>query len=155
MKRFLLGTLLFGLAALAAPSRAAAQTLEEDRCACEREYEACNEVCRALSSPLDRALCWGACTTAYGACLAAAEVRHRLPFPRNPSCNGGSSFGDDVSSAEDCSDDGSGYGGGSGGGDLGGGGGLSCREEYIYIEVDYGDGSGWHTWWEGWATVCE
>lgn len=45
-------------------------------------------------------------------------------------------------------------GGSSGGGDGGGGGGGgNCHVEYIYIEVNYGNG--WETWWEGYATVCE
>jgi hypothetical protein len=44
-------------------------------------------------------------------------------------------------------------GGGGGGEDEGGGG--QCREEYVYVEVDYGDGTGWHVIWEGTATVCE
>ncbi len=38
-------------------------------------------------------------------------------------------------------------GGGEGGG--GGGGGGGCVDEWIIIEIDYGDGTGWHTWWEG------
>ena len=41
--------------------------------------------------------------------------------------------------------------GGSGGSS---GGGTGCRWEYIYIDVDYGDGTGWHEVWEGWAQVC-
>ncbi|HEY0151325.1 MAG TPA: hypothetical protein VGB92_04965 [Longimicrobium sp.] len=44
-------------------------------------------------------------------------------------------------------------GGGGGGEDDGGGG--QCREEYVYVEVDYGDGTGWHVIWEGTATVCD
>jgi hypothetical protein len=45
-------------------------------------------------------------------------------------------------------------GGGSGGGG-GGGGGTTCREEYVVVEVNYGDGTGWHVIWEGLAIVCE
>jgi len=44
----------------------------------------------------------------------------------------------------------------SGGGtiaDSGGGTTTSCHQEYIYVDVDYGDGD-WVTVWEGWATVC-
>jgi hypothetical protein len=32
---------------------------------------------------------------------------------------------------------------------------LNCTKAYITIEIDYGDGTGWHTWWEGWANVCQ
>ena len=42
--------------------------------------------------------------------------------------------------------------GGGGGG--GGGGGDDCTSEWIIVEVDYGDGTGWHTLWQGYATVC-
>lgn len=40
------------------------------------------------------------------------------------------------------------------GGGGGGGGPDPCYQEYIYLEVDYGDGTGWHVVWEGYATVC-
>lgn len=43
--------------------------------------------------------------------------------------------------------------GGGGGG--GGGDGTQCREEYAIVEVNYGDGTGWHVIWEGTVTVCE
>lgn len=43
-------------------------------------------------------------------------------------------------------------GGGGGGGDGGGSG--QCRQEWVIVEVNYGDGSGWHVIWEGYATVC-
>lgn len=36
----------------------------------------------------------------------------------------------------------------------GGGGGDSCQMEYIIVEINYGDGTGWHELWEGWASVC-
>jgi hypothetical protein len=32
---------------------------------------------------------------------------------------------------------------------------TECREEYVIVEVHYGDGTGWHVIWEGMATVCE
>jgi hypothetical protein len=35
------------------------------------------------------------------------------------------------------------------------GGGSNCDTEWIRIEINYDDGTGWHTWWEGYATVCE
>jgi hypothetical protein len=49
-----------------------------------------------------------------------------------------------------------GDGGGAGGTPTGGGGTdpSDCRDEWIIIEINYGDGTGWHTWWEGWARVC-
>jgi len=37
--------------------------------------------------------------------------------------------------------------------DSGGGTKTSCHEDYIYIDVDDGDGN-WIEIWEGWATVC-
>ncbi len=49
-------------------------------------------------------------------------------------------------------DAGTGGGGGEGGG---GGGGGSCHTEYIYVEVSHDGGKTWHTYWEGYATVCE
>ena len=43
----------------------------------------------------------------------------------------------------------------SGGGGGGGSGGESgCDQEYVYVEVNRGDGAGWQVIWEGWATVC-
>jgi hypothetical protein len=42
-----------------------------------------------------------------------------------------------------------------GGDDDGGGGDLECWEEYIIIEVSVDGGDTWHTWWEGWGTVCD
>ena len=38
----------------------------------------------------------------------------------------------------------------------GGGGGSTpgCQEEYIYMDINYWDGTGWHEIWEGWALVC-
>jgi hypothetical protein len=47
-----------------------------------------------------------------------------------------------------------GSGGGGGGGSEDTGGGSDCTQEYVYLEVDYGDGTGWHTLWEGYARVC-
>jgi hypothetical protein len=44
-------------------------------------------------------------------------------------------------------------GGGGGGGD--GSGGTQCREEQVTVEVNYGDGTGWHVVYRGTATVCE
>lgn len=44
---------------------------------------------------------------------------------------------------------------GSGGGGEGGGHGLSCRSEYVYLEVSYDHGATWIVIWEGYATVCE
>jgi len=41
------------------------------------------------------------------------------------------------------------------GGSGGGGGNGNCHTEYIVVEINYGDGTGWHTLWEGYATVCE
>ena len=41
--------------------------------------------------------------------------------------------------------------GGSGGGD---GGGATCHDEYIYVEVSYDGGVTWEVLWEGWAQVC-
>jgi hypothetical protein len=40
-------------------------------------------------------------------------------------------------------------GGGSGGGT------YECHEEYVIVEINYGDGTGWHVLWEGNAMVCE
>jgi hypothetical protein len=43
----------------------------------------------------------------------------------------------------------------SGGGDCPGGDPpSSCHQEYIYVDVNYGDGN-WITVWEGWVQVCE
>lgn len=42
----------------------------------------------------------------------------------------------------------------SGGAGDAAGGAASCTQEYIYIEYNNDDGTGWHLWWEGWATVC-
>ena len=42
--------------------------------------------------------------------------------------------------------------GGAGGG--GGGGGPECTQEYIILEINYNDGTGWHTLYEGYVTVC-
>jgi hypothetical protein len=39
-------------------------------------------------------------------------------------------------------------GGDDGSGDTG------CRTEYIVVEINYGDGTGWHELWEGWAQIC-
>jgi hypothetical protein len=36
----------------------------------------------------------------------------------------------------------------------GGGAPPGCHYEYIYLEVNYGDGTGWHVIWEGNALVC-
>ncbi len=44
--------------------------------------------------------------------------------------------------------------GGDGGGGSGGGS-VACHEEHIVIEINYGDGTGWHVWWEGVAWICE
>src|SRR5690606_13494318 len=41
------------------------------------------------------------------------------------------------------------------GGSGGGGGNGNCHTEYNVVEINYGDGTGWHTLWEGYATVCE
>ncbi len=41
------------------------------------------------------------------------------------------------------------------GGTGAGGNGSNCHNEYIVIEINIGDGTGWHVWWEGWARVCE
>jgi hypothetical protein len=40
------------------------------------------------------------------------------------------------------------YGGGSEGGA------PNCHQEYVYLEINYGDGTGWHVIWQGYATVC-
>ncbi|MHB0950090.1 MAG: hypothetical protein ACYC3Q_13300 [Gemmatimonadaceae bacterium] len=37
----------------------------------------------------------------------------------------------------------------------GGGGGENCWTEHAIIEIDYGDGTGWHELWRGYVTVCE
>jgi hypothetical protein len=42
--------------------------------------------------------------------------------------------------------------GGGGGG--GGGPDDNCSYEFITIEINYGDGTGWHELWSGWAWVC-
>jgi hypothetical protein len=39
-----------------------------------------------------------------------------------------------------------------GGGDTGGG---TCHDEWLVLEINYGDGTGWHELWEGWGQVCE
>lgn len=36
----------------------------------------------------------------------------------------------------------------------GGGGTRMCRRETIVMEIDYGDGTGWHEIWRGEVTVC-
>lgn len=41
--------------------------------------------------------------------------------------------------------------GGSGGN---GGGGATCQDEYIYVEISYDGGATWLVIWEGWAEVC-
>ena len=42
-------------------------------------------------------------------------------------------------------------GGGGGGGSNQG---LTCEQQWIIVEIDYGDGV-WHVYWEGYAKVCE
>ncbi len=39
-----------------------------------------------------------------------------------------------------------------GGGDGGGG---TCYQEWLVLEINYGDGTGWHVLWEGWGEVCQ
>ncbi len=36
----------------------------------------------------------------------------------------------------------------------GGGTGGSCSFEFVIVEIDYGDGTGWHELWRGYAKVC-
>lgn len=36
----------------------------------------------------------------------------------------------------------------------GGGGQATCHTEYAYLEINYGDGTGWHVIWQGYVTVC-
>jgi hypothetical protein len=45
--------------------------------------------------------------------------------------------------------------GSGGGGGVGGGSADDCTWEYITIEIDYGDGHGWQTYWEGWGWWCD
>jgi len=56
-----------------------------------------------------------------------------VPDPAGPGCAGPNSTG----------------GGGGGGGPP-----PNCTVEYVYLEINYNDGTGWHILWEGYATVC-
>jgi hypothetical protein len=44
---------------------------------------------------------------------------------------------------------------GSSGGGGSGAGSMSCRWEYMIIEISYDGGKTWHVWWEGWGQTCE
>ena len=117
---------------------------------CEVARNRCWAKCRKL--PPDkrlRALCWGGCMAAYAYC----KQRERANTP--PVTGGCPSRCDTqiIYDPETCELDSGSCGGGSGGGGDDGGGGMTCRTEYIIIEIN--DGTGWRTWWEGYATVCE
>jgi hypothetical protein len=45
--------------------------------------------------------------------------------------------------------------GGGGGGGGGTGGGVSCRWEWMEIEISYNGGLTWETYWSGWGQTCE
>jgi hypothetical protein len=154
MKRLLFGVLAVALFVLAAPRRAAAQSpLDTALQCCESAYDNCNEGCRQMPNDTlwekaKRAACWEGCTIGYGECRAEAFLRNVI----SPKKNCPPSLEDDSSSSEECVDDGD-DGSGGGGDDGGGTPPTSCHSEYIYIDVDYGDGN-WITVWEGWAQVC-
>lgn len=57
-----------------------------------------------------------------------------------------------LESGTDCEDESSEGGSGGGGG---GGGDLTCRQEYVYVEISNDGGLTWEVYWEGYATVCE
>lgn len=40
------------------------------------------------------------------------------------------------------------------GGGGSGGGGWSCTQQFAILEINYGDGTGWHELWRGYVTVC-
>ncbi len=42
----------------------------------------------------------------------------------------------------------------TGGGSSGGGSSSGCYQDWIIVEINYNDGTGWHELWSGWATVC-
>lgn len=37
----------------------------------------------------------------------------------------------------------------------GGGTPPGCTWDWVILEIDYGDGTGWHELWEGWARICD
>lgn len=52
-------------------------------------------------------------------------------------------------------DAGGGCGSSGGGGDRSSTGGGNCRQEWVVVEISYDNGATWHTYWEGYATICE
>lgn len=119
---------------------------------CEVEWNRCNARCRRLPARTRahlaaRALCWSGCAARYALCKRREREREQDERGTGPySCYGYRVIFDPV---EPCNDGSYGGGGGSGGSEEGG----SCKTEWIAIEIN--DGSGWRTYWEGWATVCE
>lgn len=116
---------------------------------CEVSRNRCWAKCRKLPA-FDkrlRALCWGGCMAAYALCKARERA---LAPPAAGGCSSGCET-QIIYDPETCDADSGGCSGGGGGGDDGGGG-SNCTVQWIVIEVN--DGSGWRTWWEGYATVC-
>lgn len=115
---------------------------------CEVEWNRCNARCRRLpritrAHRYARALCWSGCTARYALCKRREREREQDQNACGPAPYQLIYDGED----EDC-DPYSGAGGGGGGGS----GGSGCQVEWVVIEVNYG--SGWETYWEGYATVC-
>lgn len=112
---------------------------------CEVEYNRCNARCRRLRIARVRAICWGACTLRYGQCRMEEERRRNPPDDDPPACGTQLVYDPD----QPCDDPGS---PGGSGGTAPTGGSSSCHTEWVVVEVN--DGSGWSTWWEGYAIVC-
>ncbi|HEX8213814.1 MAG TPA: hypothetical protein VF584_26845 [Longimicrobium sp.] len=116
---------------------------------CEVEYNRCVYRCSRLpgftkKALARKALCYAACMARWAECQRREREREQDESGTGPySCGTQLVYDPD----QPCDDP---YTGGSGGGSSGSG--STCRSEYVVIEVN--DGSGWRTYWEGYAIVC-
>lgn len=123
---------------------------------CEVEYNRCVARCARMSGMgkaalARKALCFGGCMNRWAICQRREREREQDEAGRGPyQC--GTRYMLVYDPDQPCDDVGGG-GSGGGGGDTGTGSGSGCRTEYVVIEVN--DGSGWRTYWEGYATVCD
>jgi hypothetical protein len=118
---------------------------------CEVLYNRCGARCRRLRGKTAKALCWIGCMERYAECLAEEAARKYIPPPTQcPAYDTQMIYdpGDPAYSSGDCGS----TGGGGGEGGHGGGGDGSCVTDWVTIEIN--DGTGWRTYWQGYAIVC-
>lgn len=103
------------------------------------------------------ALCRATARTIGGVSFTSQVVVAQAPIDTPYEVTGGGGEGCDSQIVYDPTQPCPGVGGGGSGGGSSEDptGGLNCYWDYIFVEINYGDGSGWHTWWEGWARICE